>query len=109
MCGPVVAPGRDTDPLAGLLTSWPLVMLGVLSYSMYVWHFPLLEAVVVPAWRAGLTLSGWTWLGGLTAAGAWLGCIALSVLTYLRSSAHSFAARSFCTQADEPDQDSAQT
>ena len=65
-----------------LLTSWPPVKLGVLSYSMYVWHPAVMGFVLLTASRAGLSLSGWTWGTVLTVAGAWIGCIAVSALTY---------------------------
>jgi peptidoglycan/LPS O-acetylase OafA/YrhL len=65
-----------------LLTSWPMVQLGVLSYSMYVWHPAVMGFVILAASRAGVPLTGWTWPTILTVAGAWLGCIAVSVLTY---------------------------
>ncbi len=44
----VHAPG---GPLQWILASPPLVFLGKISYGLYVWHFPIRQAMIYHAWR----------------------------------------------------------
>lgn len=75
----VVLPGRAARPslLVGLLTSRPLVAVGLASYSLFLWHDPLLRLLH----ERGLTMDG---SGGLVVNLAVLGLLSglLSALTY---------------------------
>jgi peptidoglycan/LPS O-acetylase OafA/YrhL len=67
-----------------LLRCRPLVALGVLSYSMYVWHIPLLRSALEWADAHGLArmAAGWTLQNATAVVLLWGVCIALSTVTY---------------------------
>jgi peptidoglycan/LPS O-acetylase OafA/YrhL len=75
----MVTPTHARDLLSGRV----IVRLGVLSYSMYLLHLPLLFYGF--AWlRSSGALSAlvWSWRSGLAAAGLWALCIGLAECTY---------------------------
>ena len=60
-----------------------LERLGLLSYSLYMWHVPLAVGVNVALIRLGLRgLPGWNWMSGVQAVGMGALCVAVSGLTY---------------------------
>ncbi len=66
-------PGFAVSPVGRLLASRPLVGLGKISYSLYLWHWPLL---VLPQYVQGRPLTGAESLGWLALA------VALSILSW---------------------------
>lgn len=64
------------------LASRTMQLLGILSYSIYVWHDPILGAVIRVAVHVGLEPYWGTWHGALVVAGAWSLCLAVSLVTY---------------------------
>ncbi len=75
----VLAPTRAR----ALLCRPILLRLGVLSYSMYVWHVPVLLAGLLLARGAGLIgLAGWTWRSAAVVAALWLVSVAISEVTF---------------------------
>jgi peptidoglycan/LPS O-acetylase OafA/YrhL len=45
MVGAAVLPGIKAGPLLGALEWRPLALIGVASYSLYIWHVPILAAI----------------------------------------------------------------
>ena len=75
----LVAPCR----VKPLLCNRVLVVLGVLSYSIYLIHFPvLIGAVNAVHAKRPVALQGWTPLTVVVMAGAALATVALSAITY---------------------------
>lgn len=69
----VIATAGGRDPVSAMLKSWPFVAVGKISYSLYLWHVPVLVFA-----RIGSTapLTNWGKVGLLTlcvvlAAGTW--------------------------------------
>lgn len=68
---------------ARLIASRPLQWIGVVSYSLYLWHEPILKSVLVPLRDSKPEqFMGWTLASGLTVAACLAACLALSALTY---------------------------
>ena len=56
-------------PLVGLLRQPPLVAIGLLSYSLYLWHWSVFS---LARWSVGVSAATLPWLLALTAGLAWL-------------------------------------
>ncbi len=64
-------------PVRALLANRPLVFLGTISYSLYLWHYPVLDALSRHAKASGMDTASWRW-AALAAAAS----VAVSALSY---------------------------
>jgi len=72
----VLGAGGGTRTGTALLANRPMTFLGLISYSLYLWHYPLLEALRSVGWMNGAHLPAWAavWFGAvpLIVFAAWL-------------------------------------
>ncbi|MGG7564754.1 acyltransferase family protein [Rhodovulum sp. DZ06] len=67
----MIAFARPEDPVTRLLSTAPFVWIGKLSYSLYLWHFPIFAFGRLTTWDPGpLDWAAWT---ALTVACSWIG------------------------------------
>ncbi len=66
-----------SPPVRALLANRPMVFLGTISYSLYLWHYPVLDALSRHAKASGMDTASWRW-----AALAVIASVGVSALSY---------------------------
>lgn len=64
-------------PVRALLANRPMVFLGTISYSLYLWHYPVLDGLSRHAEARGVSTASWRW-----AALAVIASVAVSAISY---------------------------
>lgn len=85
----IILGGRDGDTYVGRLLSWkPIAFIGIISYSLYLWHWPLTvfqrnfallmtggsdrtQKLVIIAWSLGLATLSWRFIEQPFRVGSW--------------------------------------